>query len=80
MNSIQYVNDIFGTLAGLMVLNEIELMPELFNVLRVLVGRPAGAAHFLLLGSASSHIVKSVSVTMAGRVEDAVKSRRVQIQ
>jgi predicted AAA+ superfamily ATPase len=80
MNSIQYVNDIFGTLAGLMVLDEIQLLPELFNVFRVLVVRPASAAHFLLRGSVSPHIVKSVSETMAGRVEDAVKNRRVQIQ
>ena len=60
---------VLGALSGLVVLDEIQLMPELFNVLRVLVDRPANAARFLILGSASPHIVRSVSETLAGRVE-----------
>jgi hypothetical protein len=60
---------VLGALSGLVVLDEIQLMPELFNVLRVLVDRSANAARFLILGSASPHIVKNVSETLAGRVE-----------
>jgi predicted AAA+ superfamily ATPase len=60
---------VLGALPGLLVLDEIQLMPQLFNVLRVLVDRPANAARFLILGSASPHIVRRVSETLAGRVE-----------
>ena len=58
-----------ATLEGLVVLDEIQMMPELFSVLRVLVDRPENRARFLILGSASPDIVKNVSETLAGRVE-----------
>ena len=58
-----------GSLAGLVILDEIQLMPELFSVLRVLVDRPGSQAKFLILGSASPHIIKNVSETLAGRTE-----------
>ncbi|MBX7234681.1 MAG: ATP-binding protein [Caldilineales bacterium] len=60
---------VLGSLQGLVVLDEIQAMPELFSVLRVLVDRPDNQAHFLILGSASPAIVKGVSETLAGRVE-----------
>src|SRR2546428_8472154 len=41
-----------GALHGLIVLDEIQAMPELFNVLRVLVDRRRTPARFLILGSA----------------------------
>jgi len=58
-----------GGLSGLVVLDEIQAMPELFQVLRVLVDRPENQACFLILGSASPEIIKSASETLAGRVE-----------
>jgi len=58
-----------GGLSGLVVLDEIQVMPELFRDLRVLVDRPGNRAHFLILGSASPGIVRNVSETLAGRVE-----------
>ena len=58
-----------GSLEGLVILDEIQAMPELFNVLRVLVDRPRTRARFLILGSASPVLVKNVSETLAGRVE-----------
>ena len=58
-----------GSLQGLVVLDEIQMMPELFNVLRVLVDRPENPRRFLILGSASPDVVKNVSETLAGRVE-----------
>ncbi|MGA1864566.1 MAG: ATP-binding protein [bacterium] len=60
---------ILGSLQGVVILDEIQAMPELFNVLRVLVDRPKTQAHFLVLGSASPDIIKNVSETLAGRVE-----------
>jgi len=60
---------VLGSLAGLVILDEIQEMPELFRVLRVLVDRPESRARYLVLGSASPGIVKNVSETLAGRVE-----------
>lgn len=60
---------LLGTLRGLVVLDEIQAMPELFQTLRVLVDRPSNRAKYLILGSASPVIIKNVSETLAGRVE-----------
>lgn len=60
---------VLGSLQGLVVLDEIQLKPELFSVLRVLVDSPQCRARFLILGSASPQIVKKVSETLAGRTE-----------
>ncbi|MBS3906325.1 MAG: ATP-binding protein [Syntrophaceae bacterium] len=58
-----------GSLNGIVILDEIQIMPKLFNVLRVLVDRPKNRTRFLVLGSASPGIIKNVSETLAGRVE-----------
>ena len=58
-----------GALDGIVVIDEIQVLPELFAVLKVLVDRPQNQAHFLILGSASPDIVRNVSQTLAGRVE-----------
>lgn len=58
-----------GSLQGLVILDEIQIKPELFSVLRVLVDRPDNRTRFLILGSASPHIIKNVSETLAGRTE-----------
>jgi len=60
---------VLGSLRGLVVLDEIQALPELFNVLRVLVDRPKNEARFLILGSASPDIIRKVSETLAGRIE-----------
>ena len=60
---------ILGSCQGLVILDEIQVMPELFDVLRVLVDRPETQARFLILGSASPDIIRNVSETLAGRVE-----------
>lgn len=57
-----------GGLQGLVVLDEIQSAPHLFNVLRVLVDRPNTQCRFLILGSASPVLVR-VSESLAGRVE-----------
>lgn len=55
-------------LSGLVILDEVQRKPELFQLLRVLVDRPDRNTRFLLLGSASPHLVKGVSETLAGRI------------
>jgi len=58
-----------GDANGLVILDEIQVKPELFNVLRALVDRKDNQARFLILGSASPAIIKNVSESLAGRVE-----------
>ena len=55
-------------LSGLVIIDEIQRKPELFELLRVLVDRSGQNARFLLLGSASPHLVKGVSESLAGRI------------
>jgi uncharacterized protein len=55
-------------LRGLVVIDEAQLQPSLFPVLRVLTDREPLAARFLLLGSASPHLVRGASESLAGRV------------
>ena len=54
-------------LRGLVVLDEIQRRPEIFPCLRVLMDRPDRPARFLLLGSASPHLVRGVTESLAGR-------------
>ena len=53
---------------GLVVLDEVQRMPGLFEVLRPICDDPGRRAVFLLLGSASLELVKGVSETLAGRM------------
>jgi hypothetical protein len=55
-------------LSGLVIIDEVQRKPELFELLRVLVDRSGQNARFLLLGSASPHLVKGVSESLAGRI------------
>jgi predicted AAA+ superfamily ATPase len=55
-------------LKGLVVIDEVQLLPELFPVLRVLVDRPRGQCRFLILGSASPGLLRQSSETLAGRI------------
>ena len=60
---------LLGSLPGLVILDEIQAMPHLLPVLRVLADRPRRRTRFLLLGSASPDIVRGSAETLAGRVE-----------
>lgn len=55
-------------LADLVIIDEIQRRPDLFELLRVLVDRPQNPARFLILGSASPGLVKGVSESLAGRI------------
>jgi len=52
---------------GLVVLDEVQRMPGLFEVLRPLADRPSTPARFLLLGGASPELVRGTSESLAGR-------------
>jgi predicted AAA+ superfamily ATPase len=54
-------------LHGLVVIDEVQTLPELFSVLRVLADRRPGPAQFLILGSSSPDLVRGASETLAGR-------------
>lgn len=55
-------------LPGLIIIDEIQRMPGLFELIRVLVDRPANPARFFILGSASPDLVRGVSESLAGRI------------
>jgi uncharacterized protein len=69
LNRLQNPQLMLGSLHGLVIIDEIQAMPELFRVLRVLVDRPESRARFLILGSASPDLVRNASETLAGRIE-----------
>ena len=56
-------------LEGLVVIDEVQLRPDLFPVLRVLADRRSAPARFLILGSASGDLLRQSSESLAGRVE-----------
>jgi len=56
-------------LPGLIIIDEIQVMPELFSLLRVLADRWKEAGRFLILGRASPDLVGHASESLAGRVE-----------
>lgn len=55
-------------LKGLIVIDEVQRLPEIFGVLRVLADRPGKPARFLLLGSASPELLRQGAESLAGRV------------
>ena len=69
LNRLQNPQLMLGSLRGLVIVDEVQAMPELFRVLRVLADRPESKTRFLILGSASPDLVRNVSETLAGRIE-----------
>ena len=56
-------------LRGLVVIDEVQRRPELYNVLRVLADRSDLPSRFLILGSASGDLLRQTSESLAGRME-----------
>jgi predicted AAA+ superfamily ATPase len=50
------------------IIDEVQLLPELFSLLRPLIDAKRTPGRFILLGSASPELVKGVSETLAGRI------------
>ena len=53
---------------GLVVLDEVQRRPEVFPALRVLVDQPRKRLRFLVLGSASTDLLRQSSESLAGRI------------
>jgi len=53
---------------GLIVIDEIQLRPDLFPMLRVLIDELKHQQRYLILGSASRDLLKQSSETLAGRI------------
>jgi predicted AAA+ superfamily ATPase len=57
---------ILERLTGLVVIDEVQLVPDLFKILRVLCDKKQ--AQYLVLGSASRDLIRQSSETLAGRI------------
>lgn len=55
-------------LKGLIILDEVQRLPDLFPFLRVLADRRPRPARFLVLGSASPELLQQSSESLAGRI------------
>lgn len=56
-----------GTKRGLVVVDEVQAVPEVLRTVRVLADRGRSPARFLLLGSASPELAQRTAETLAGR-------------
>ena len=56
-------------LTGLVVIDEVQLRPDIFPVFRVLLDRTPLPAQFLILGSASPDLLRQSTESLAGRIE-----------
>lgn len=59
---------VLAGLRGLVVLDEIQRIPNLFTTLRWLVDRPRTPARFLVLGSAAPALLQQSAESLAGRI------------
>jgi len=57
-----------GDLKGLVIIDEIQRRPGVFETLRVLADRRRSSTRFLILGSASPDLLRQASETLAGRI------------
>ncbi|MGL4512548.1 MAG: ATP-binding protein [Lacipirellulaceae bacterium] len=57
-----------ASLRGLVVLDEVQMAPQLFPVLRVLADRRPLPARFLVLGSTSPDLIRQGGESLAGRI------------
>ena len=56
-------------LEGLVVIDEVQLAPQLFSVLRVLMDNKPDHGQYLILGSASPKLLQQTSESLLGRIE-----------
>jgi uncharacterized protein len=59
---------LLGHVDKCVIIDEIQIRPELFALLRALTDQKRDPARFILLGSASPHIIKLNTETLAGRI------------
>lgn len=68
LNLLQNPKLALSSLEGLIVIDEIQLIPDLFPFIRVLVDDPLSKKKFLILGSASRDLIHQSTETLAGRI------------
>ena len=56
-------------LDGLVILDEVQRMPEIYPTLRVLIDKGGDDLKFLILGSASPQLLRQTSESLAGRIK-----------
>ena len=66
--ALQNPKFVLEPLQGLIVIDEVQRLPNLFPVLRVLIDQHVKGKQFLLLGSASKDLIEQSSETLAGRL------------
>ncbi len=59
---------VLDPLDGLIILDEVQRVPDLFTTLRVLADQPDANRKFLILGSASKDLLRQSSESLAGRI------------
>ena len=59
---------VLEAIEGLVVIDEVQQLPELFALLRVLVDDPSRSHRYLILGSAAPELLRQGSETLAGRI------------
>ena len=69
MTALAALQDSARADAGPIVIDEVQLAPGLFAVLRVLIDRSPANGQFLLLGSASPALLRQTGESLLGRVE-----------
>jgi predicted AAA+ superfamily ATPase len=55
-------------LKGVIIIDEVQRLPEIFQVIRVLIDRSNVKTRFLILGSASPDLLRQSSESLAGRI------------
>lgn len=68
LTRLQNPHQALSRLKGLIIIDEIQRVPELFPALRVLVDKENSEQHFLILGSASRELIHQSSESLAGRI------------
>lgn len=69
MTALEALGAAGGSEAGPIVIDEVQLAPGLFPLLRVLIDRSESTGQFLLLGSASPTLLRQAGESLLGRVE-----------
>lgn len=68
LSRLKNPEEALSKLTGLIVIDEVQRKPEIFQTLRVLVDRPKNKQKFLILGSASRELIRQSSESLTGRI------------
>jgi predicted AAA+ superfamily ATPase len=68
LSRLKNPEEALSKLTGLIVIDEVQRKPEIFQTLRVLVDRPKNKQKFLILGSASRELLQQSSESLTGRI------------